>query len=98
MFFLNERGLELINSNYVERLCIVQKSDAALIVASYGNERPPVTLGRYADVQEAMIALCHLSQALNDGEHICMIESTYGGKQIKSDAYHGKKAKSHGGS
>lgn len=39
MFFLNETGCELINSSYVERFCVVKKPDAALIVASYGEER-----------------------------------------------------------
>lgn len=98
MFFINEFGNELINSDFVERFVIVKKTDAALIVASYGEERPPVTLGRYADAGEAMTALFQMAYDLNDGEEaIRMKESSYGCNPITT-GYHGKKIKSHGGS
>lgn len=99
MFFLSELGWELVNSAYVERFVIVKKPDAALIVASYGEERPPVTLGRYADAGEAMTALYQLGKDINDGaQAIRMMESSYGCYPITTGTYHGKKAKSHGGS
>ena len=99
MFFLNEMGCELINSSYVERFCVVKKPDAALIVASYGEERPPVTLGRYADADEAMTALYRLGQDFNNGEQaIRMMGSSYGCDPITTGSYHGKKFKNHGGS
>ena len=98
MFFLNETGCELINSSYVERFCVVKKPDASLIVASYGDVRPPVTIGRYADKSEAMEALANLSQSLNDGYAPRMKSSSYGGIENKAENYHGKKEKGHGGS
>lgn len=67
MYILNGSGTEIVNSDYVERFCLVQKEDAALIVASYHTDRPPVTLARYADGAEARSALQSLLQELASG-------------------------------
>lgn len=53
MIILSGDKKQIIDSRYVERFCIVEKSDAALIVASYGADRPPVTIAKYADIREA---------------------------------------------
>ena len=57
MYILSNGRKEIVNSAYVERFCIAEKEDAALVVASYGANRPPVTMGRYADRAEALKAL-----------------------------------------
>lgn len=68
MYILSNGGKEIINSGYVERFCMAEKEDAALIVASYGSSRPPVTMGRYADKPEAMRALESLFWSLSRQE------------------------------
>lgn len=70
MFIMNNKGLEVINSQFVERFCISIKPDAALIVASYSDQRAPVTVARYADAAEAKEALVELSQALAGGTEL----------------------------
>ena len=58
-------GKQLINSNFVERFCIVEKNDAALVVASYNDTRPAVTLSRYKNIHEATGVLVELMYALS---------------------------------
>lgn len=97
MFFQNERGTELINSDFVERFCTVERDDAVLVIASYGADRS-VTLGRYATPREAEEALSQILTALNDGYSPRMPTSSIGSIGGRSENYHGKKKKSHGGS
>ena len=47
MYILNPGADMIINSEFVERFLIVNKPDASLVIASYSDSRPPVTLGRY---------------------------------------------------
>ena len=35
MYIMVPTGMQIINSNFVERFCVVEKPDAALVVASY---------------------------------------------------------------
>lgn len=35
MYIMVPTGMEIINSEFVERFCVVEKPDAALVVASY---------------------------------------------------------------
>lgn len=81
-------GKQLINSNFVERFCIVEKNDAALVVASYNDTRPAVTLSRYKNMREATDVLDELMYALS-GEQATFImpDSTlYHEEIIKKDA------------
>ena len=64
MFFLAENELQIINSKMVERFCKCEKNDCVLIIASYGSDKPPVTIGRYADDKEATEALIDLQKAI----------------------------------
>ncbi len=64
MYIVTVDSWQIINSEYVERFCVCKKPDAALIVASYSDVRPPVTMGRYRDVDEAVSALGKLLSAL----------------------------------
>lgn len=64
---MNGAGMEIVNTDFVERFCVVRKDDAALIVASYHTDRPPVTLARYAGAEEAKAALRTLFYDLAGG-------------------------------
>lgn len=88
MYILNSSEKEIINSNFVERFCISDKEDAALIIASYNNVRPPVTIARYKNTKEAKAALGELFAALAGGQtHFFMSDSLlYGEETIKEDA------------
>lgn len=67
MYIMNEAGTEILNSDFVERFCMVKKPDAILIVASYGADRC-VTIGRYGDINEAAEVMDNLSGALAVGQ------------------------------
>ncbi len=98
MFVLNGNGLELVNTAYVERFCIVLKADAALIVASYSKDRA-VTLGRYADEDAARDALTRLHLALSDNAPFALdTNSTECADNRPRHGYHGAHAQGHGGS
>lgn len=68
MYILNGAESQIINSDFVERFCIADKPDAALVLASYGREREPVTLERYKGHEEAVEALKDLLIALAGGQ------------------------------
>lgn len=69
---------QIINSEFVERFCIAVKPDAALVIASYSETRPPVTISRYRDSAEANDALQELLSALARGERaFSMPDSIY---------------------
>lgn len=101
MFFMNGNRNEIVNANACERFCISEKEDAALVIASYGRDRAPLTLGRYRTPTEAKEALDCLLAAFEDGKTgYSMMEST--GAQLpmewQRDPYHGVKQKRRGGS
>ena len=82
MYIGNNGYSQIINSEFVERFVCVQKSDAVLIVASYNDVRPPVTMGRYRDMKEAQDALGELLNALAGGQTVFhMPESLLHGEQ-----------------
>ena len=86
MYIMVPTGMQVINSEFVERFCVVEKPDAALVVASYDRSTAGAhTLGRYADVREAQEALGELLA----GGQTCFTlpDSTlYHGERIKKDA------------
>jgi len=88
MYILALDGKQILNSDFAERFCICEKEDAALIVASYGNMRPPITVARYRDDKEARDALYALLGALGGGQlYFIMPDSTlYYEEPIKKDA------------
>lgn len=88
MYILNGSKREIVNTDFVERLCIAEKTDAALIVASYHTERPPVTLARYANADEAKDALQDLFHAISGSQsYFIMPDSTlYALERTKKDA------------
>lgn len=97
MFILNGMGTEIINSDYVKRFTTVVKEDATLISAVFSDGL--VTIGRYAEKQEAELAMTELLEALSDNAAFFMRSNT--GRylpQKKTHCYHGKKEPSHGGS
>lgn len=88
MYILNSMQTSIVSSEFVERFCISEKPDAALIVASYSTERSPVTLGRYENLSEAQDVLSDLILALAGGQACyTMPESTlYARERVKKDA------------
>lgn len=89
MYIMVSTGMEIINSEFVERFCVVEKPDAALVVASYDRSTMGArTMGRYADVREAQEALDELLVALAGGQTCFTLpDSTlYYGERIKKDA------------
>lgn len=88
MYILNERGLEILNSDFIQRFAIAQKPDAALIVASYGETERPITMGRYKNLTEAKDVLMRLYAALRNGEPDYELppSSYYDNESIRRDA------------
>ena len=68
MYILNGPKKEIINSDFAERFCIVERDDATLIVASYGDDRRPVTVSKYRDLPEARQVLGDMLAALAGGQ------------------------------
>lgn len=68
MVIMSADGKQIINSDIPERFCMVEKPDAVLIVASYRDDRPPVTMARYSDMDEARDAMGALMAALAGGQ------------------------------
>lgn len=54
----------MIRVDGVDRFCLVPKSDAVLIVASYAGVEKPVTIAKYEDRDEADRALTALYNAI----------------------------------
>lgn len=88
MYIMAAGGRQIVNSEFVERFCISEKDDASLVVASYSDVRPPVTMARYKDTEEARRAIGALMGALSGGQTCFdMPESLlYCEEQIKKDA------------
>ena len=68
MYILSGDRKQIINSEFVERICLAEKPDAALIVLSYGCDRPPVTIARYSTLQEAQDVLSDMFYAVSGGQ------------------------------
>ena len=68
MYIMNAMQNTVLNSNFVERFLVADKGDAALVIASYSQDRSPVTMGRYKDKKEAQEALGNLFSALYGGQ------------------------------
>lgn len=67
MYIMNPQGSMIVNADFVERFMLVKKPDAVLIIASYNDERPAVTMGKYRE-SEAEDALSRLYAALCEGK------------------------------
>ena len=88
MYIMAAGGKQIINSEFVERFCLSEKEDAILIVASYSDTRPPVTMARYANMDESRDALGKLMGALAGGQaYFDMPESIlYYEEHVRKDA------------
>lgn len=87
MYIMNSYETEVLNSDFVERFCLVEKSDACLIVASYGADRC-VTIGRFANKAEASDALRMLYGSLAEGHSYFDVPAStlYAEQTTKKDA------------
>ena len=88
MYILTGDKKQIINSDFVERFCISEKPDAALIVASYDKNAKVVTVARYRDLREAQKVLGELLCAIAGGQaYYTMPESLlYAEQHISKDA------------
>ena len=86
MFIMTHNNTQIINIDFVERICIAQKDDATLIVLSYSAERPAVTLGRYATMQVAQNVMDELFSALVDGQTYYIMPDRKSEESRKKDA------------
>ena len=88
MYILSGDRKQIVNTEFVERICLAEKSDAALIVLSYGCDRPPVTLARYLTVREASEVLSDMFYAISGGQtYYNMPDSLICGAEVqKKDA------------
>ena len=68
MYIMDAMQNTVLNSDFVERFLVADKGDAALVIASYSQDRIPVTMGRYKDKKEAQEALGNLFSALYGGQ------------------------------
>ena len=64
MYILSSDQKSVIDSSYIQRFCLAEKPDAVLIIAYYSVDRA-VTIGRYADKEEAHGVLAELYSALS---------------------------------
>lgn len=67
MYIINPMGTAIYNSEFFERILIVDKPDASLIIGSYTSEREPVTMARYKR-DEARNVLCEIFDAIDNGK------------------------------
>lgn len=86
MYILTSDGKSIIDSNFVDRFCIVEKFDAILIIASYSADRA-VTIGKYANYREAVDAFHGLFTCIKSGSDYEMPDSVlFHGEKWKRDA------------
>lgn len=88
MYILSGDKMQIVNTEFVERICLAEKPDAVLIVASYGSERPPVTLARYSTIKEGNDVLSDMLYAISGRQaYYTMPDSlVYGAAAQKKDA------------
>lgn len=89
MYIVTEDYMQVVNSDFVHRFCLVKKPDAVLVVASYGTDKDDcVTIGRYSDAEEARDAMSELCGDLCEGRTChSMMMSSYGVREmVKHDA------------
>lgn len=66
MYILSGKDDEILDSAFIERFRKIRHQDAVLIIASYGDSRPAITIGKYANDSEADEAFGALFYALSD--------------------------------
>lgn len=69
MYIIKADGSQVIDTAFVQRFCIAERPDAALVLASYavGSDGKCVTLGRY-DYKEALSVVGQIFNALVGGQ------------------------------
>jgi len=101
MFFIDGNRMQIIASVAVDPFRLVEKDDAVLVIASYGMDTTPITLGRYQTTEEARDSLYDLLDALVNDEAGYEMKASSGKKlplEAPLDRYHGIKQKRRGGS
>lgn len=88
MYILNGPRKEIVDSSFVERFCIVEHADTAMIIASYSESRKPVTISKYRDLKEARDVLVDMLGALAGGQTAYEMpeSSLFYGENVKRDA------------
>ena len=96
MYILTQYGTQIVDADKVERFCISTLPDCDRIVASYSDERPPVTLARYAKDEDAALQLYALLHALAAREEAYIMPSSI--LQAEEKRVHDARTKRKGGS
>ena len=88
MYILNYAKMQIINTDFVERICVQEKNDAALIILSYGDQRAPIVVGRYKDTGEAKEVLEDLFTSIAGGQAYYFMPDSrlFGEETVKKDA------------
>ena len=68
MYLLDTAKTTIHETDAYDRIKIVAKSDAVLIVGFQDCDHPAITLGKYADTDEAQAVLSELFYALSAGK------------------------------
>ena len=96
MFIMAAAGTQFIESEFCKRFMLLEKNDAVLIVGIYDDTNKPITLGRYADMDEAKETLLGLFYAQAGGQsYYTMPDSRLSHEQEKK---HDARTKRKGGS
>lgn len=83
MYIFSSDKKSIIDSLFVQRFCVVEKPDAVLVIASYSADRA-VTIGKYADAEEAHGVLTAMYVALSSGaENYSMPDSRLFGEDFR---------------
>lgn len=86
MYLLSGDGKSIVNSEFVERFCVVPKDDFTLICASYSDTRPPVTIGRYESKGKALDVLLDLLFVLEENDAVFSMPALQSEQPVKRDA------------
>lgn len=70
MYIVSANQSQVVDSTFVERFVLVDKSDAVILAASYNDTRMPVTLTKFRTMSEAHNTLLDLANALGGGQTV----------------------------
>lgn len=70
MYIVSANQSQVVDSTFVERFVLVEKSDAVILAASYNDTRLPVTLAKFRTMSEARNTLLDLANALGGGQTV----------------------------
>lgn len=87
MYIMNPMSTVIYCTDFMERIMVVDKDDASLLIGSYSSQRTPVTMARYTR-KEAREVLAKVFQALGSGDISMMLPDSalFYEEKIKEDS------------